>query len=58
MIRLNPNRSIAEFVKSGVKNNAGYCPCKTEQIAENKCMCEDFKKQDSGECYCGLYVKE
>ena len=41
----------------GVKSTGGYCPCRTEKIAVNKCMCEEFRGQTSGLCYCGLYEK-
>ena len=45
-------------VMQEVKNNDGYCPCKIKHIPENKCMCQEFSNQTSGECHCGLYIKE
>lgn len=58
MITLNPNKEIVKEVLSGVKASNGYCPCRVGRTAENKCMCEEFRKQESGECHCGLYIKE
>jgi len=46
-----------ENVEMAILENGGYCPCKFEQIDENKCMCDEFTKQESGECSCGLYSK-
>ena len=57
MIRLNPDTSVVREVLKGVKSTGGYCPCRTEKIAVNKCMCEEFRGQTSGLCYCGLYEK-
>ena len=61
-ITLNPNSEIVNTVKEGLKRNNGYCPCRREQIEENKCMCEEFKKQVNdpdfeGYCHCMLYYK-
>lgn len=61
-ITLNPNSEIVNTVKEGLKRNNGYCPCRREKIEENKCMCEEFKKQINdpdfeGYCHCMLYYK-
>ena len=61
-ITLNPNSEIVNTVKEGLKRNDGYCPCRREKIEENKCMCEEFKKQINdpefeGYCHCMLYYK-
>lgn len=56
-IELNTNSEIVKSVRESLAANDGYCPCKLLHIPENKCMCSDFRKQTSGECHCGLYVK-
>lgn len=50
------------MVREGLEKTGGYCPCRTERTAENKCMCEEFKKQIAdpdfeGYCHCLLYYK-
>lgn len=56
-IKQNPDAEIVKQVKEALNKNDGYCPCKIEHIAENECMCADFRKQLSGECHCGLFIK-
>lgn len=53
----NPDTKQASLVAQAVKDNDGYCPCKLEHIQDNKCMCLEFKQQDSGMCHCGLFIK-
>lgn len=57
-IYVNQNKEIVEEVRKALEKNNGYCPCKLEHLPENKCMCEDFRNQEKGECHCGLYIKE
>ena len=45
-------------ILDALKANDNYCPCRLEKIPENKCMCKEFREQESGECHCGLFVKE
>lgn len=61
-ITLNTNEEIVKTVKEGLKRTGGYCPCKREHTEENRCMCEEFKKQINdpnfeGYCHCMLYYK-
>lgn len=61
-IELNPNQKVVETIQEGLKRTGGYCPCKLEKTEENKCMCEEFKKQIAdpnyeGFCHCMLYYK-
>lgn len=57
-IRKNPDTKIYETVTQKVKDNDGYCPCMIEKSNDTKCICKDFKEQDSeGECHCGRYFK-
>ncbi|HBP43334.1 MAG TPA: ferredoxin thioredoxin reductase catalytic beta chain [Clostridiales bacterium] len=61
-VKLNPDSEIVKQIREGLKRTGGYCPCKIEHIPENKCMCEEFKKQIKdpnfeGFCHCMLYYK-
>lgn len=54
----NPDKDIANEVAKAVKDNGGYCPCRIEKTADTKCMCKEFREQETaGECHCGLYMK-
>ena len=57
MIKLNPNKAVVEEIKTKLKANDGYCPCRTTKSQDTKCMCKEFREQTSGECHCGLYIK-
>ena len=56
-VRLNENAEIVAKIKEGLKKKDGYCPCRLQKTEDNKCMCKEFREQESGECHCGLYVK-
>ena len=59
-ITTNSNVELVTEIKQALKTNDNYCPCKFEKIADNKCMCKDFRdkigKEECGICECGLYV--
>ena len=57
-IRLSDDKELVEEIRQKLKENDGYCPCRIEKNEDTKCMCKEFREQDSGECHCGLYVKE
>ena len=57
MIIRNPDINYTKAMIAAVKHNEGYCPCKLERTKNTKCMCLEFREQDSGECQCGLYIK-
>ena len=62
-IRLNDNTEIVRTIREGLKERGGYCPCRTENLPEYKCICREFREQCSdpefeGFCHCGLYYKE
>ena len=58
-IFLNPDKSIVEDVRRRIKENDGYCPCRLVKNKDTKCICKEFVEQTtSGECHCGLYIKE
>lgn len=59
-IKTNPSWTddeVQEF-RASVKANEGCCPCRLTHTPETKCMCKEFREQDSGLCHCGLYYKE
>lgn len=52
IIEINP------AIEQAVIEANGYCPCAVEHTKETKCMCKDFKEQDTpGPCHCGRYEK-
>lgn len=57
-IRYNENKEIVEAVKQGLKEKGGYCPCRREKTEDYKCMCKEFREQESGECHCGRFIKK
>lgn len=63
IIRLNDDKRVVEEIREGLRQKDGYCPCKVGKLPENKCMCEEFRKQMQDEnfegyCHCKLYYKE
>ena len=57
MISLNPDTIIVSEIKEKLKENGGYCPCSLVKTPDTKCMCKEFRLQESGMCHCGLYIK-
>ena len=57
-IRLNLKGKELNDMLNAIVKNGGFCPCKLEKTPENKCMCREFREMKSGECHCGLYIKE
>lgn len=56
-IKLNPDTKKVKEVRKALKENDGYCPCKIFKTPDTKCMCKEFRDQESGQCHCGLYIK-
>ncbi|MBQ9949640.1 MAG: ferredoxin thioredoxin reductase catalytic beta chain [Clostridia bacterium] len=62
-VRLNSDAEVVRQIKEGLEHTGGYCPCRLERTEENKCMCEEFRRQINdpefeGFCHCMLYYKE
>lgn len=58
-IEKNPDMETYHRVKEAVKANDGYCPCRLQKTSDTKCMCKEFREQQTeGLCHCGLYVKK
>ena len=45
MVRLNDDKEMVKSIKEGLKRTGGYCPCRIQRTAENKCMCKEFREQ-------------
>lgn len=56
-ITINPNTEHVQKIKEALKKNNGYCPCRLVKNEDTKCMCKEFREQESGICHCGLYIK-
>jgi ferredoxin-thioredoxin reductase catalytic subunit len=61
-VRFNEDQEIVQRIKDGLKKKEGYCPCRLERTAENKCICKEFRDQIAdpefeGYCHCMLYYK-
>lgn len=57
-IRATSDKAKADEVRKALRENYGFCPCRIERTPETLCPCKEFMEQESGECLCGLYVKE
>ena len=61
-VRLNADPEMVKTVREGLKRTGGYCPCRLQQIEENRCICQEFRQQIAdpdfeGYCHCMLYYK-
>lgn len=56
-IVLNEDKKLVKEIKARLRDNNGYCPCRTQKTSETKCICKEFREQEEGECHCGLYIK-
>lgn len=57
IVVMNPDKEYAMELKRQIKSNGGYCISNPKRSKETKCMCKEFKRQESGMCRCGLYMK-
>lgn len=53
----NPDKELVATIRKQLKENGGYCPCRLQKTDDSKCICKEFREQESGECHCGLYIK-
>ena len=57
-IIVNSDRELVQEIRAGLVENGGYCPCRVVKSEDTKCLCKEFREQDTpGECHCGLYIK-
>lgn len=59
IIKRNLNGEELKMFMSKLNDNSNYCPCvlNSKDNQDYKCMCKDFREQESGTCYCGLFTK-
>ena len=61
---LNSNKELVNEIRTKLKENDNYCPCRLEKNPDTKCMCKEFRdileQEIETECHCGLYkiIKE
>lgn len=59
-ITVNPDKEYVQEVRTKLKDNDGFCPCRLEKTEDTKCMCKEFRdmieRGEDGECHCGLYI--
>ena len=55
----NPDTEYVAEMKKKLKENSGYCPCSILRNADTKCMCKEFREQQTpGLCHCGRFEKK
>lgn len=55
---VNPDEEWVRDFRKELKANGMYCPCRLEKNKDTKCMCKDFREQETeGFCHCGMYQK-
>ena len=56
----NPNKEYVKKIRTKLKENNGYCPCRIQKTDDTTCMCKEFRDMIAngieGECHCGLYL--
>lgn len=57
MIKVNEDKELVKEIMQKIKDNGGHCPCKLIKTENTKCMCKEFREQESGWCGCNLYFK-
>lgn len=54
----NPDKEYVDEIRNRLKANAGHCPCNLVKNEDTKCICKEFREQNTpGWCHCGLYKK-
>jgi len=59
-VTFSDDKEFNDIIRSSLKKNDGYCPCRAVKTKDTKCMCKAFRDQIEagipGPCHCGLYV--
>lgn len=57
-ITTNTDKELVADIRSKLRENDGYCPCRLKRTEDTKCICKEFLEQETeGPCHCGLYIK-
>lgn len=57
-IVLNSDKEKVASIREALRENGGYCPCSFIKSEDTKCMCKEFREQETpGLCHCQLYEK-
>ena len=61
-VTLNPDAEMVRTIREGLKRTGGYCPCRIQHTEENRCICQEFRRQMAdpefeGYRHCMLYYK-
>ena len=57
-IKVSEDTILVNNIRNLLKENGGYCPCSVLKNEDTKCMCREFREQQTpGPCHCGLYEK-
>ena len=58
-LKLNPDQDKVDEIRASLKETKGQCPCVPRYAWTEDTMCRPCKvAKETGECHCGLYVKE
>ena len=57
-IRVSDDKERVNIIRQKLLENNNHCPCAIIKTEDTKCPCKEFREQETGECNCGLYVKE
>lgn len=51
-------KEVEPSIRALVDQNGGYCPCAVQKIPDTRCICKEFREQNTpGLCHCGRYGK-
>ena len=48
-IRLTSDEEQRQTIQQALQENDDYCPCRLQKTPDTKCMCKEFREQESGE---------
>lgn len=55
---VSKDKEKVKSIKKALRENGGYCPCRFTRDEDSKCLCKEFREQQTpGPCHCGLYEK-
>lgn len=69
MIKLSEDKELVQEINNKLQENKEkygkpFCPCVLPTLYESEnsddyiCMCKEFRKQKTGVCHCGKWIKE